>query len=78
MVANTNLPLGCYVGILYQKSVKSTFNKTICAPMVNTATPANPPYVSAAFCQVSIFLKIIYKIDFKIYKINEIIGLILL
>jgi hypothetical protein len=52
MVANTNLPLGCLVGTLYQKTATSTFTKTICAPIANTASPANPPYVSAAFCKV--------------------------
>ena len=54
MVANTNLPLGCYVGTLYQKSGTSTFTKTICAPIANTATPANPPYLPATFCRVNI------------------------
>jgi len=52
MVANTNLPLGCLVGTLYQKTATSTFTKTICAPIANTASPDNPPFVAAAFCKV--------------------------
>ncbi len=49
MLASTNQVLGCYVGDYYEKNAASTFEKSICAPVIQGNDQSA---VSASYCKV--------------------------